>query len=599
MEHKTFTDTNIIRVLAVAPYAGMSDLLKQEASYFPQIQLDTLVGNLEEGVRLAQENFHANYDIIISRGGTAALLRQRVELPVVEVPIRIIDILQAIRLSDGYFGKRALVGFPSITVSGRDLIELLQLDIDVFTLSEASDITDILAYLKQEGYQTVICDVISGMAAQEAGFDTILITSGAESIRRALTQARQEILSRRNLRDENLFLRSVLAEHSGETVVFRKNGSIYFSTLEEDNPGLISLLKDLLPEVQNGNTNRIMKSLDGYMYTIKASVFQVGERSFVAYYFTRSRAGGINRNAGISFYTKREIQEKNNHSFYRLSGELNTLQPLLKEMTKSSKPLLILGEYGTGRSETAEEYFLHYPKNNQTFIEINCELLNERSRDYLINNQRSPLFFAGNTIHLKNLGFLQDTYVKDLFTLFEHVELCKFNLVIISGNPNHTTVKRYISFIKNKLQCMELELTPLRMNAGRIPAIANLYLSQQNALGKTQVLRIESEAMNLLSGYSWSGNYSQFERILSQLYTTCTDHMIHAEDVTALLRLENPNEHQSSTTFNYLNLKRPLEQIEKEIVQMAVRENNGNQSAAAKQLGISRTTLWRIYKNSE
>jgi transcriptional regulator with PAS, ATPase and Fis domain len=75
--------------------------------------------------------------------------------------------------------------------------------------------------------------------------------------------------------------------------------------------------------------------------------------------------------------------------------------------------------------------------------------------------------------------------------------------------------------------------------------------------------------------------------------------MIHAEDVTALLRLENPNEHQSSTTFNYLNLKRPLEQIEKEIVQMAVRENNGNQSAAAKQLGISRTTLWRIYKNSE
>ena len=198
MKHEAFTDSNIIRVLAVAPYVGMKDLLEQEASYFPQIQLDALTGNLEEGVRLAQENFHANYDIIISRGGTATLLRQRVDLPVVEVPTRMTDILQAIRLSDGYFGKRALVGFSSITTGARDLIELLQLDIDVFTLSEASDISDILEYLKKEKYQTVICDVISGMAAQEAGFDTILITSGAESIRRALTEARQQILSRKN-----------------------------------------------------------------------------------------------------------------------------------------------------------------------------------------------------------------------------------------------------------------------------------------------------------------------------------------------------------------------------------------------------------------
>ncbi len=48
--------------------------------------------------------------------------------------------------------------------------------------------------------------------------------------------------------------------------------------------------------------------------------------------------------------------------------------------------------------------------------------------------------------------------------------------------------------------------------------------------------------------------------------------------------------------MNYINLKRPLEEIEKEIVQTVLRENNGNQTAAARQLGISRTTLWRMVK---
>lgn len=60
-----------------------------------------------------------------------------------------------------------------------------------------------------------------------------------------------------------------------------------------------------------------------------------------------------------------------------------------------------------------------------------------------------------------------------------------------------------------------------------------------------------------------------------------------------IYRIENGH----TVTAGYLNLKRPLEQIEKEIAETVVRENNGNQTAAARQLGISRTTLWRMMKN--
>ena len=58
-----------IRILGIAPYEGMQWQLKKAAQEYPQIQLDILVGDLEEGVEAAQSNFHANYDILISRGG--------------------------------------------------------------------------------------------------------------------------------------------------------------------------------------------------------------------------------------------------------------------------------------------------------------------------------------------------------------------------------------------------------------------------------------------------------------------------------------------------------------------------------------------------
>ena len=596
MEQFKNIDSNIIRILAVAPYQGLKESLEREARSFPQVQLDAVTGDLEEGVRLTEENFHANYDILISRGGTARLLRDRVELPVVEVPITLQDFLQAIRLSDG-LGKRAVVGFPNITDTARELIDLLHLDIQVFTLSTASDIYDILAQLRQLNYRGVICDVVSSNAARAAGFDTILITSGQDSIRRALSDAVQEVYSRRALRNENLFLRQVLTEHSGETAVFLENGTLYFSTAEDIQPELLRILDEYRQDVLDGSLHRFTRSLDGYLYTIKASLIKVQEKTYIAYYYTRNRAGGVARTTGITSYTRREVREILENSFFRLSGEMNSIQNTLKQIADSSSPLLIMGEYGTGRTEAAMEFALHCHTKNQAYIEVDMQILTDRSRDFLLNNQRSPLFFSGNIIHLKNLGFLPVDYTPELFTTMIISDVCRNNRVIISGNPGHENLRRYLQFIKDKFICAEVELLPLRATAERIPAMANLYLSQQKAKGRTDVIRIENDALRILSSYQWPGNYTQMERVLNQLLTVSRDHMVHAEDARAVLQMENTTENTHTVSANYLNLHQPLDQIEKAIITAVLQENNGNQSAAAKQLGISRTTLWRMLKD--
>lgn len=597
MKH-SFDENNTIRVLAVAPYKGLKYYLEREVKNFPEIQLDIIVGDLEEGLRQVKENYQTHYDVILSRGGTARLLREHVSIPVFEVNVHLTDILHATQISENYFGKRALVGFPNITDRAKDLAALLQFDMEIITLSDALELKDVLKKLKKENYQTIICDVVTSTTAQAEGFDTILITSGTEAVRQAFQNIIRETSYFRALVEENHFLRMVLSKHSTETMIFREDGSVFFNSLEEQPTELLQLLKENLESALQEETTRIVRSIKGYLYTIKANVFLLGSSSYVVYYVSRSRTGISSVNSGISYYTKQEIKQRLDNCFFRLSGELTRLTPTLQKMAESSQPVMIVGEYGTGRSECSELYYLQSDYCDKSYIEVDFEILDKKSGDFLLNHHRSPLFNSDHVIHFKNLDLSSNSFIKEFFTTFEHLRVHENNAVIFSFDPRNEFIQKYINYIKDKYQCLELTLTPLRFNMDRIPVIANLFLSQKNATEKNNVLRFDKEAFDLLQSFSWPNNYPQFERVLNQLFILSSDHLIHAADVMNFIQIEETETNQQApVALNTINIHKPLNQIEKDIIQAVVKEHNGNQSAAAKQLGISRTTLWRIYKD--
>ena len=64
---------------------------------------------MEEGLEIARKNFHGDYDVVISRGNTAKMLRKNLALPVIEIDVSIYDILCALKLADEPAGKTAMV----------------------------------------------------------------------------------------------------------------------------------------------------------------------------------------------------------------------------------------------------------------------------------------------------------------------------------------------------------------------------------------------------------------------------------------------------------------------------------------------------------
>ena len=155
----------------------------------------------------------------------------------------------------------------------------------------------------------------------------------------------------------------------------------------------------------------------------------------------------------------------------------------------------------------------------------------------------------------------------------------------------------HLNYLKNKYQCLEIELEPLKDNLENIHAIAGLYLSHLSATRSVSILRIDPAAMDLLSAYTWPGNYTQFERILTQLALTSNDHLIHAGAIRDLLMMmEQYSFEDAASVSDEINIHRFLSDISSEIIDRTLKECGGNKAKAARKLGISRTTLWRMGK---
>ena len=103
--------------------------------------------------------------------------------------------------------------------------------------------------------------------------------------------------------------------------------------------------------------------------------------------------------------------------------------------------------------------------------------------------------------------------------------------------------------------------------------------------------------MELLAGHPWPRNYLELRQVLQRAAELAEGGVMRAghvrealdrEGTTRFSSLDTPNESSS------IDLLRPLRDIERNVVRMVVEKYGGNQTEAARTLGVSRTTVWRL-----
>ena len=586
-----------VRILGIAPYEGMQAAMERAAENSAALHLDVYTGDLEEGVAIVREHQGEDYDCILSRGGTARLIQQVTDIPVVEIPVSVYDVLRTMRLAENYVERYAIVGFPNITETAHTLCDLLKNPVNIVTIHSAQEIGPVLSRLQTAGYRMVIGDMVTNTMARELGMNAFLITSGVESLHTALEQAASVGRSFQRLRQENLILTKVLGEESGSMLVLDESGQVYFPQGADPSPELLMLLRGKIPEIPPHGTLQFYHNRSGTLYRVVAQLLKTGSGVNYLFHYSAAQIPLRSGKSGLRSLNNRECEHLFTNSFYFLSGALGELEPKILSIAATRKPVMIIGETGTGKEQIALLLYLRSTLSNRPYIVVDCAQATDKVWDFLLNHYNSPLNDNGNTIFFQNFESASEVQAWDLLASIQASDLAGRNRLIFSCTcPEGDRLPDSAEKLVQQLACLILTLPTLRSRQDEIPSLASLYLGNLNLeLGK-QISGFDAHAIEQLRRFPWPGNYTQFKRVIQELATVTDSYYIRNTDVAEILsrerRLAAPARQEDS--------KQPsltLKQIIRQAVEQALQDNGGNQTAAARQLDIGRTTLWRYLNN--
>ena len=139
-------------------------------------------------------------------------------------------------------------------------------------------------------------------------------------------------------------------------------------------------------------------------------------------------------------------------------------------------------------------------------------------------------------------------------------------------------------------------MPPVRELTDELASASSLYINKlNNDLGK-QIFGFDPDALSALCNYSWPDNYMQLKRVLSDAVIHSDSNNIKASTIQEILEREKTQYALTSPVHSNSGSTKTLQEIIHDAVLAALQDCDGNQTKAAKQLDIGRTTLWRYLK---
>lgn len=589
-----------IKVLAVAPYEELKNLIMDCAHQKEELEIECFVSDMLEGVKLVksmQNKKGKNYNIIMSRAGTAELIREITATPVVDIKLSVVDMMGSIRLAQNYSGKFAIVGFKTITDSARLICELLQQNIEIQTIETIADIDTCLSSLKQKGISLIVGDVITTTHSKKIGLNTILVTSGRKSVINSLDEAIRIYKTTMKVQQNNTFINAILEGLDSSIVSYDLNKKIIYSGFKNTiNIDLLDKLEGLIDILIEEKKLELIEKIDNSIVKIKGKLLKMNGSSYPTFY--------IEYRTSIEAFEKR-IYYTNVFDTPEVNFEtFNTTNFLMKKVIRDAKnyaklesPIMVYGDKGTEKTSIVHTIYTNSLYHNNPLIVIDSKYMDEKKWSKLFQSQNSVFTNINYTFYIKNLHLMTkksqiifEFYIKDISLYTKN----KFIFSCIPGYSESFDKSDLLHFIKNKLNTLPILMPSLNEKKEDIPSLASIYLNNLNIKHGKQIIGFEKEAMEILQEHNWIGNVDQLRRVIEQIILLTSSLYIKKETVQKILSYEIlPKFHYNKGS---IDLDKPLEEIIKDIINIVLKKENYNQSKTAAKLGISRSTLWRKIK---
>ena len=300
-----------------------------------------------------------------------------------------------------------------------------------------------------------------------------------------------------------------------------------------------------------------------------------------------------------------------------VSPKMQRVYKMVQKVSQHNYPVLILGESGTGKELVARSIHFSGTRQQKPFVPVDCSglvptLIESELFGYVkgaftgAQHSRQGLFATaeGGTVFLDEIGDLPvDLQAKLLRALQEReirpvgaTERVRINLrVIAATNRDLESAIRTGGFRQDlyfRLNVVQIKLPPLRERKSDIPLLVSSFLEKFSD-PQRDVRTISEDAMRRLVSYDWPGNVRELENAIERAVALGSGPLLHVGDLPTNLQYSP----EQSLPANDELL--PLEELERRAIVRALRETAGDKLAAARLLGIGKTTLYRKLKQYE
>lgn len=316
-------------------------------------------------------------------------------------------------------------------------------------------------------------------------------------------------------------------------------------------------------------------------------------------------------------------------AYGRLIGASPAMEKLFATLrrleTVNAPTVLVVGESGTGKDLIAQAIHEQGPRREGPFMEVDCASLPEQLiESELFGHQRGAFTDAkttkrglfevarGGTIFLDEIGEMSPGTQAKLLRALENRRFKRvggtasiaLDAGIIAATNRDLSEEvqegRFRADLFYRLNVIRIEVPPLRERREDVPALVEHFLTRFASEFRRPVKGVTEEAMARLQAYPWPGNVRELRNVLERIVILEADEVIRVDQLPAEIRFGRNRQSAGQSTRVPFVLPEEgvdLEEVEKSLLKQAMERTRGNQSAAARLLGISRYALrYRLEK---